>query len=169
MLLTPQLKIIIVLLLFAAFSLGTGFGYKVTDNYWQAKWAKAELTAQTAQTKQLNTLIENHNTRVAELEKIDHDTQTDLDAAVTAGNNADDAGASLQQSISDNVRESGKTCDTSLTTRERAAAATNVLVLANVLRRADKRAGELAKITDQSRVRGLACEASYAAAIKNCR
>lgn len=37
-------------------------------------------------------------------------------------------------------------------------------VLADVLRRADARAGELAGIADDRRVRGLACEASYDAA-----
>ncbi|WP_416740816.1 DUF2514 family protein [Pseudomonas sp. NFX71] len=41
------------------------------------------------------------------------------------------------------------------------AAARAAMVLADVLKRADQRAGDLAEAADQSRARGLTCEQAY--------
>lgn len=152
----------------ALFVAGIAAGHYATDWWWSAKWAEAERDAQTAQTNQLNDVIRRHNTRVAELEKSDNAARTELAKALLAADNADRAGASLHDAISDNVRSTSRACDTATTIRERAAAATNILVLADVLRRADKAAGELAAVADQSRIRGLSCQESYESLAKSC-
>ena len=76
---------------------------------------------------------------------------------------ADSAANSLQQQIDNYVRGGSGSATSTCTISERAAAATRELLLAELLKRADKRAGELAKTADESRIRGLACEAEYAA------
>jgi hypothetical protein len=47
------------------------------------------------------------------------------------------------------------------TASEGAAGTTGSELLAELFRRADQRAGELAAIADQARIRGLTCEAAY--------
>jgi len=49
------------------------------------------------------------------------------------------------------------------------AAARAALVLADVLKRADQRAGDLAAVADQSRARGLTCEQVYDGIAKQLR
>jgi len=50
--------------------------------------------------------------------------------------------------------------------RVESAAARAAAVLADVLKRADQRAGDLAEVADQARARGVTCEAAYGAIAK---
>ncbi|MNC60099.1 hypothetical protein D3C75_1099550 [compost metagenome] len=54
-----------------------------------------------------------------------------------------------------------ETSGNSCTAAASKAAARAAVVLADVLKRADQRAGDLAAIADQARVRGLTCEQAY--------
>lgn len=148
-------------ILAAIFASGLMLGGLAANNHWQSKLDRLERKAAQAQLELVNNAIERHNKQIIEMERQNNDTENKLNDAKLALARANDASDSLQQSISDNVRRASKACDSSATTAERAAAATNTIVLANVLRRADKRAGELAEIADNARIRGLACEAAY--------
>ena len=137
------------------------FGYQVADNSWTTKWANAERDAAQAQVRAVAEAVATYKSRVTELEKLNDETKQQLADAFVAARNADAESDRLQHALDDYLRRSStRNCQAS-TTSERAAAATDQLVLAELFRRADKRAGELAAIADDSRIRGLACEAAY--------
>lgn len=138
-------------------------GYKCADNQWTTKWADAERDAAQARVKAVAEAVAVYRSRVTELERVNDDTKQKLADAFVAARNADAESDRLQYALDDYLRRSSARNCPARTTRERAAAATDQLVLAELFRRADKRAGELAAIADDSRIRGLACEASYKA------
>lgn len=156
----PWVKVGIVV---AALTAGFAAGRYVTDNAWQAKWFNAERDAATAQLNAVNAAVLQYKNRIQSLEIISRETNKQLDTVKNDAAIADSAASSLQQQIDDYVRRGSGKSTGSCTISERAAAATRELLLAELLKRADRRAGELAKTADESRVRGLACEAEYAA------
>lgn len=138
-------------------------GSSSTDAAWQAKWdqhlAADAVVTEKAQAEQR--AIE--QTRQQSINKVTTDAQREIDRAAvdaavaraTAGSlrdTADQLAARLAAS------EAGR--DTCAAGASKAAAASAQL-LADVLKRADERAGVLAEAADQSRARGLACEAAY--------
>jgi len=136
-------------------------GSWLTNTLWQSKWNAAELAASQAQIKAVEAAITQYKNRITSLEVISRDTNEKLQAALADADNADITANSLQQQIDDYVRRgSGRTCNSS-STSERAAVATEQLLLAELFKRADRRAGVLAKIADENRIRGLACESAY--------
>jgi len=159
----PWVKVGIVAATFAA---GFVAGQKVSDNSWQAKWANAELDAATAQLDAVNAAVLQYKNRIQSLEAISRETNKQLDTVKNDAAIADSAANSLQQQIDNYVRRGSGSATSSCSITERAAAATRELLLAELLKRADRRAGELAKTADESRIRGLACEAEYAASFK---
>lgn len=156
----PWVKIGIVA---AAFVTGIAAGHYVADNSWSAKWADAERDAATAQLNAVNTAVLQYKNRVQSLESISRETNKQLETVKNDAAIADIAANSLQQQIDNYVRKGGGNTASAVTITERAAAATRELLLAELLKRADRRSGELAKTADESRVRGLACEAEYEA------
>lgn len=149
--------------LLAVALLAFGFGYDVARDNWRAKFAEAEREAAQSQLKAVAEAVEAHKLRVTELEKVNDEAKQMLSDLHLAAYNADAESERLQRALDDYVRRSSSNRCPSGTTSERAAAATEQLVLAELFRRADKRAGELAAIADDARARGLACEAAYKA------
>jgi hypothetical protein len=136
-------------------------GYLLANNIWQAKWDRAEKQAAQNQLTAVNKAVEEYNTVLAKQRSENSATEAKLAIAATAGLNADIANDSLQQQLSTYLRRGSKCPASTASTEERAAVATEQLVLAELFRRANTRAGELAKIADDARIRGLACEVSY--------
>ena len=147
----------------AAALVGAAAGYFISDNSWQAKWANAEREAATAQLNAVNAAVTQYKNRIKSLELISRETTKQLNTVKNDAAIADSAANSLQQQIDNYVRGGSGDHANSCTISERAAAATRELLLAELLKRADRRAGELAKTADEARTRGLACEAEYAA------
>lgn len=146
-----------------ALAIGFAAGHRTADNSWQAKWANAERDAATAQLNAVNAAVLQYKNRIQSLELISRETNKQLDIVKNDAAIADSAANSLQQQVDNYVRIGSGSATSACTISERAAAATRELLLAELLKRADRRAGELAKTADESRVRGLACEAEYAA------
>ena len=144
-----------------ALALSFGAGFKLADHNWAAKWADAERDAARSQLQAVNDAVATYRSRVTELERVNDETKQQLADAFVAARNADAESDRLQHALDDYLRRSSAKHCTASTTSERAATATDQLVLAELFRRADKRAGELAAIADDSRIRGLACEAAY--------
>lgn len=143
-----------------ALALGLALGAKAVNSYWETKWANAELAKAKAQVDAVDKALETYRDQLARLEETNATTKQALADALDAAYRADRANDGLQQQIDNSVRR-GSQCSATSSTSERAAAATELVVLADVLRRANNRAGELAKIADEARIRGLACETSY--------
>lgn len=134
-------------------------GYKYADNQWRADWALRDADEATARIEAVDNAVTTHKKRIEELEAATNETKIALAKTELAKRAADSAADSLRDTLENYVRRAGNR-DTS-TTAERAAAATDITVLADVLRRADRRAGELAEIADRQRVAGLECERRY--------
>jgi hypothetical protein len=150
-------------ILLAVGALSFGFGYDLARDSWRAKFAEAERDAAQSQMQAVADAVDAHRLRVTELERVNDETKQTLADLHLAAYHADAESERLQLALNDYVRRASARHCPSGTATERAAAATEQLVLAELFRRADKRAGELAAIADDSRARGLACEASYKA------
>lgn len=136
-------------------------GYKVADVKWKTIAASAAIEHSIA----VERIVLEHNATITKLEVLNEETRNKLSVIADAAVVADATSNKLQQqldSISNTARDKAPTVN-----RECAAASTTVLVLTDVLRRADKRAGDLATTADQARVRGLACEAFYNTAVNS--
>lgn len=149
-------KYIIYVVIAAAAAFG---GYKYADNQWRADWALRDAAEARARSEAVDNAVATHKKRITELEAATNETKIALVKTELAKRAADDAAVSLRDTLEDYVRRAGNRSGT--TTAERAAAATDITVLADVLRRADRRAGELAEIADRGRVAGLECERRY--------
>lgn len=138
-----------------------GHGKAVKDGEWQARWAVRD-----AGDKQAWGLAEaeerdKEQTRQNSINKAVQDGQRTIDEAV-----ADAAAARADLSLRDQAdrtasRTASQVGSNSCTAATSAAASRAVLVLADVLKRVDKRAEDLAATADQRGARGVTCEQAY--------
>lgn len=136
-------------------------GFYINQLRWQSKWDQAESEAATNQLNAVNAAVEKYKSQLIKSEEINDETEQKLVESNTDSNNAANVANSLQQQFSDSMRERNECPTDTTTTRERAAIATERTVQAVVFERISRRAVEYAKIADENRIRGLACEQSY--------
>ena len=155
--------LLVVAVVFAIGASGWRLGVNQTDARWQAQWDShlkddAEATGK-AQAEQR--AIE--SMRAQTITRVTQDAQHAIDQARTDAAAADAATHSLRGAIDQTVsRLADSQASLSACTTDASQAATKAArVLADVLKRADQRAGILAGVADQSIARGLACEAAY--------
>jgi hypothetical protein len=142
---------------------GHHYGLKEANATWQGKWDKHALadTAATAQAQAEQRAIEAMRNQT--MTKVTQDAQHAIDQARTDAADAVATAGSLRGAVDQAV---SRLADSqarigACTDAASKAAARFTRVLADVLKSADRRAGILAEAADQSRVRGLACEAAY--------
>ncbi|CAI8804828.1 DUF2514 domain-containing protein [Pseudomonas sp. IT-P74] len=138
-------------------------GVKVTDEKWQSKWNARD--TRDGEARALNEAAERTREQAYQqsINKAVQDGQRIIDQA-TADVAAARASADGVQLAADNLARrlaaseaSGHSC----TAAASQAAARVAAVLADVFKRADQRAGDLAAVADQARARGLTCEQAY--------
>jgi pyridoxal/pyridoxine/pyridoxamine kinase len=138
-------------------------GVTVTDAKWQGDWNARD--TRDAEAKALNEAAERakEQTRQLSINKAIQDGQQIIDQA-TADAAAARASADSLRGAADALaarlaasQASGNSC----TAAASQAATRTAMVLADVLKRADQRAGELAEVADQARARGVTCEQAY--------
>jgi hypothetical protein len=156
-----DLRIVLGLLLMV-FVGGIWTGINVTEN----DVATVKIQAANERREALEQLTQLHNKRVTELEKINNEALTELerlnaDHAVTVN-----AGDSLQQQYAASLCKPASKSTAASTITDGAADATTSLVQSYVFNIVNQRAIALAKIADESRLRGLTCEAEYVAAVR---
>lgn len=139
------------------------FGGSVKDAEWQVTWNARDTRDAEAKAKNEAAERDRELARQHLIDKATQDGQQIIDqstadaaAARAAANGlrgaADDLASRLATS-----EASGNSC----TAAASKATARAAVVLADVLKRADQRAGELAEVADQARARGLTCEQAY--------
>lgn len=158
-------RVTALLLLLASYWGSYEHGRTTMSDEWQIRWAArdagdkqawalaeaAERTKEQAHQQQMNKVI-------LDGQKIIDRAVADTDAARADLSLRDEADRSASRITSP---AGGHSC----TAAASAAASRVALVLADVLKRADERAGDLAADADQSRGRGVTCEQAYAALI----
>lgn len=138
-------------------------GVTVTDEKWQGYWNARD--TRDAEAKALNEAAERSKEQARQLsinkaiqdgqQIIDHAT-ADAAAARASADSLRGAADALAARLAAS-QASGNSC----TAAASQAATRAAMVLADVLKRADQRAGELAEVADQARARGVTCEQAY--------
>jgi hypothetical protein len=138
-------------------------GVRVTNGEWQMQWnardtrdalAKAENEASVRAQEQA--YQQSINKAVQDGQRIIDQATTDAAAARTSADSLRGAADSLAARLATS-ETSGNSC----TAAASKAATRAAMVLADVLKRADQRAGDLAEVADQARARGLTCETAF--------
>ena len=138
-------------------------GVSVTDATWRAEWAARDTRDATARAENESAARAREQFYQQTINKAVQDGQRTIDQltadAATARASADSLRGAAD-AIADRLaasEASGNSC----TAAASKAAARAAMVLADVLKRVDQRAGELAEVADQARARGVTCEAAY--------
>ncbi|NWA24071.1 DUF2514 domain-containing protein [Pseudomonas gingeri] len=160
---------LIVLALVAAALFGAyHHGETVRNDWWQAEWNKRDAADQAAKALNERAERDKEQARQNAINKVVENGQVFIDtatAAVAAANRESgrvrDAADDLANRLA--ASEAGRN---SCTAAAGKAAAHAARVLADVFKRADERAGILAADADQSRARGMTCEAAYDSLVK---
>jgi hypothetical protein len=136
-------------------------GVDTSDARWQTKW-DAQASKQMKEKAEAEAIarVEEQRRQTAINEVINR-AQDELNNARADALTADVAATSLREHI-ERLGKAANTsaCDTSTTKRGASTSTPNAL-LADMLKRADQRAGELAKHADEARAAGLACVRAY--------
>lgn len=157
-----------IVLAFVLLALTTGSyvkGLHAADAKWQLKWTERDKADALALAQREAAARTEEQRKQGEIDAISTDAQKKIDAA--------HSDAAVAASTADSLHKQADKLAARLAERERAckssiagagqATTSGSTVLAELFRRADDRATKLAAIADESRVRGLACESSYAA------
>ena len=138
-------------------------GVTVTNDEWRAKWSERDARDVAALASNEAAERAKEQSRQQAINKVVQNGQALIDtaaAAVTAANRESDRLRSAADGLASRIAASqvgGNSC----TAAASAAATRAVMVLADVLKRADQRAGDLAGFADQSHSRGVTCERAY--------
>lgn len=139
-----------------------GHGQSVKDTEWQTKWNDRD--AKDAIAKSLNESRERtkEQARQQSIDKVIQDGQKIIDQVLAdAANSRNDRSVRDAADAAAGRIAASKASSHSCTTAASQAATRAVMVLADVLKRADQRAGDLAAVADQARARGVTCEQAY--------
>lgn len=138
-------------------------GETVTSDDWQARWSERDARDEAAKAANEAAERDKEQSRQQAINKVVQNGQALIDtaaAAVTAANRESDRLRSAADGLANRIAAS-QGGSHSCTAAASAAATRAVMVLADVLKRADQRAGDLAGYADQSHGRGVTCEQAY--------
>ncbi len=128
---------------------------------WSAKWEQQAEQLATAKAKAELKAREEEQRRQSSIEKVRDDAEKQIALAERDALAASDAAAGVLEQAKRLAARAGKCPSNPTATQPGSPAAEPSVVLADVLGRADARAGELAAAYDRSRAAGLACERAY--------
>lgn len=138
-------------------------GVSVTDATWQAEWAARD--TRDAEAKAANEAAARAKEQAYQnsINKVVQDGQRTIDqlTADAAAERASRNGVQLEAEKLAARLAASQAGGHSCTAATSAATARAVMVLADVFKRADERAGDLAGFADQSRARGMTCEQAF--------
>ncbi|EFE97111.1 DUF2514 family protein [Serratia odorifera] len=155
--------LLVTLILGSAFLSGSWFGARQANTTWALKWKQRDADDATALAKRQARARAEEQRRQGEIDAIEKRAEGQIAEAV--------ADADRARAVADGLHGEAAKLAARLAASERARRAatasgsatgtTGSELLAELFRRADQRAGELAAIADQARIRGLTCEAAY--------
>lgn len=128
---------------------------------WSAKWNKQAEQQATAKANAELKAREEEQRRQASIDKVRDDAEKQIARAESDALAARDAADGVLEQAKRLAARAGKCPSNTSASQSGTPAAEPGVVLADVLGRADARAGELAAAYDRSRAAGLACEMAY--------
>jgi len=133
-------------------------GHVVTHSHWQAKWTARD-AADSLQVAQAQAMARQTEQKWRDKqEAINNEYQKLRTEKAAADRKLDDVGERLRLALQSRT---SRTTEYTSPIAISAAAATDRLLLAQLFRSADERAGALAKLAGESRLAGLQCQAEY--------
>ena len=157
------------LLIFGSLFAAYLHGVNVTEAKWLAKWSRRDTNDLWATATAEAAERDKEQARQQSINQVIQDGQKAIDMAIAdaAGNLG--SSTSLRRTIDKLAVQltASQASSNACTANASEAAARAALVLADVLKRSDQRAAELAGTADQARARGLACENAYNLVQKN--
>ncbi|MFH7526486.1 DUF2514 domain-containing protein [Aeromonas sp. A3] len=136
-------------------------GVDVTTTEWQGKWDKQAAMLAESKAKDVAMARKEEHRRQAEIDEVrDHAQEQIAQAQADAAAAGVESGRLREQARRLAARAS-QCASNSGATQGSPAAEQPAVVLADLLSRADERAGELAAAYDRARASGLACERAY--------
>lgn len=143
-------------------------GFYEAEGKWQQRWSQRDAADATALAKRQTKARNEEQRRQNEINNIRNSAaqrlamvQADASTARAAADRVHKSAADLARQLADRER----TCHPTTSDRGQATGS-GAILLADLFRSADKRAGELAAAADEARARGVACESAYNA-LKN--
>ena len=137
-------------------------GRSVESAEWQIRWAVRDAGDKQAWAIDERAERDKEQARQNSINKAVQDGQRKIDSAVADAVTARATAGSLQRAVDDLTERLKRTASSNSCTAAASAAATRAtLVFAELFKRADARAGDLAADADQSRSRGVTCEQAY--------
>lgn len=143
-------------------------GVSVTDAKWQAQWAERDTRDATARAENESAARAREQAYQLSINKVVQDGQRTIDqlTADAAAERASRNGVQLEADKLAARLAASQAGGHSCTAATSAAATRAVMVLADVFKRADERAGDLAGYADQIHARGMTCQQAYGALAK---
>ena len=156
------LRAVVMLLILASYWGIYQHGRSVEDAEWQARWSARDAGDKQAWAIDERAERDKEQAYQRSVTKAVQDGQRKIDQAAADAVTARAAADSLQRTVDDLAERLKRTASSNSCTAAASAAATRTaLVLAELFKRADTRAGDLAADADQSRSRGVTCEQAY--------
>lgn len=136
-------------------------GVSTTTTEWQGKWNKQALELAEAKAKAQELVRNEEHRRQTAIDEVRQHAEQQIAQAKADATAADDAADSLREQAQRLAARADQCTSNPNSTQRGKATAQPSVVLADVLGRADQRAGQLAAAYDRARAAGLACEAAY--------
>jgi len=131
------------------------------ESEWSAKWDKQAAELATLRADAELAAREAEQRRQADIEKVRQDAEKQIASAESDAVAADAVAVSLREQAERLALRASQCTSYSSPAQSGDAAGQSAVVLAELLSRADARAGELAKAYDRARASGLACQRAY--------
>jgi len=145
----------------ALYGRGHRIGYELGVAEWKGKYEEKATELATAKAQYEHDQRQEETRRQTEIDKIRNETQAEVQQANADARDADAVSKRLQQQLDRMGSAYRNASKNSGTAAGGQTAACPVGVLTDLLRQSDERAGILARIADQARAAGSACERSY--------
>ncbi|MNJ44639.1 hypothetical protein D3C77_396960 [compost metagenome] len=145
----------------AIYRSGHAAGEEGERKTWQVKWNEEATRLATARTKAEQKAREEENRRQAEIDEVRDHAQEEIAQAQADAAAADLESGRLREQARRLAARASQCAGNSSAALGVQAAGQSAMVLADLLSRADERAGELAAAYDRARASGLACERAY--------
>jgi hypothetical protein len=140
-------------------------GVSVTDTTWQARWSARDTLDATARAENESSARAREQAYQLSINKVVQDGQRTIDqlTAAAAAERASRNGVQLEADKLAARLAASQAGGHSCTAATSAAATSAIMVFADVLKRADERAGDLAGYAQDSHARGVTCQQAYGA------